>query len=79
MTCVLDLDKPHHCAVSDSPCYGRGPAVCSHCRRNDPPGCSLREQNGVAYGWSNGNVQYERVGMFNKSAMRRLVEAGGKL
>lgn len=53
---VLALDKPHHCLRS-----GRPELRCMQCEGSTPPGCDLVLQDDGLYGWSESNVQYERI------------------
>jgi hypothetical protein len=64
MSHVLISNSPHVCAVDGSPAFGRGLGSCAKCTRKDEvSGCDLRRQGPYLYGWSDSNVQYERIGM----------------
>jgi hypothetical protein len=53
---VLDLQRVHYCFRS-----GRQELLCDQCKGGEPPGCDLVLQDDAAYGWSESNVQYERI------------------
>lgn len=65
---ALEVQSPSVCAVEGAEMHGRGLFECRTCvdgkgaDGREPAGCPLRRQGPDLYGWSESNVQYERIG-----------------